>query len=450
MLAISIVLAGCGDFTRSIYQRPDLDVPAQWHTTLPAISQSLVKQEAWWHGFNDPVLDMLVDKALRTNNDLAAAALKLRNARLNAALTRTNLSPNTAISGSRSDARNLTQGGDTQRSSSTAMTVNYELDLWGRLARLREASEWEAQATEYDRRAVVLSLIERTATAYWQIAELNSEVRTTRESVLSAKDTLRLIRAQQDVGKASEFEVAQVQTVLESLKADLSQITKQLEASRNDLAIVFDQAPSHREPELEALPIQAMPPLPAVMPASVLSQRPDLMAAEARLRETLANADATRVSFYPTLSLFSSTVSTGIGLADILKNPIGTLGATLSLPFVQFNSADLVIRSSRTSFDLAVSNFKQTFYKALSDVETALAACANAEREVTARRDSLDAARRAESLARLRYRAASTTLTEWLTLQQARQTSEIQLEQAVYNRYVSQLTLYLAIGGDPW
>ncbi|MDN7749066.1 TolC family protein [Burkholderia gladioli] len=142
-------------------------------------------------------------------------------------------------------------------------------------------------------------------------------------------------------------------------------------------------------------------------------------------------------------------MSGDLSIADILRNPIGTIAGSLALPFIQFNTADLTIRSSKATYDLAVVNFRKSLYQALADAETASASCCESAIEVSARQRSLTAARTAETLAEVRYRAGSTSLTDWLSLQQSRQTTELQLQQAILNQYVNMLTLYVAIGGDP-
>jgi outer membrane protein TolC len=294
-----------------------------------------------------------------------------------------------------------------------------------------------------------LTLVGQTATAYWQIAALKYLAATTQQSIDTAKRTLDLVHIQHVAGEASEFEESQALSTLKSLEGQMTQITAQLEAQRNALAIIFNQSPAHREPELDALPIRPMPAMPASVPADMLSHRPDLQAAEARLRETLAQADVQRLSFYPTFSLFGNLDSGGTSLANILQNPIGTLGATLSLPFIQWNTANLTIKVSKAAFDTAVVNFRQTFYQALADTRSAWAACMQSAIEVKARQESVAAARRAESLAEIRYRAGDTSLTDWLNLQQSRQQADVQLENAVYTQYINTLTLFLALGGDP-
>jgi outer membrane protein TolC len=126
--------------------------------------------------------------------------------------------------------------------------------------------------------------------------------------------------------------------------------------------------------ERQRLPEGALPAIKAGLPASLLGRRPDLRAAELRLREYLANVDASRASFYPTFTLTGSLGSSSISLEQVLKNPIATLGAGLTLPFLQWNTARLTVAVSQTSYEEAVVNFRQTLYTALSEVENSLAA----------------------------------------------------------------------------
>lgn len=444
----AILAGGCGSVVKSIYRRPALEVPAQWRGTAFTTGAEAARSDPWWHRFGDPKLDALIDKALRTNNNLAAAALAVYSAQLQASLTDTNLSPAVSLQASRSNLKNLVHGGPALRASSTTTSVSYEIDLWGRLARLRDAAAWEAQASAYDRRAVALSLIGATATLYWQIAYLNDFVATLEESIRYARQTLDVVHTQHMAGAAGAFEEAQSRMFLASLKAELTQVVQLREADRNALAILFNQAPDHREVEADSLAVRPMPALPAVLPADLLGRRPDLQAAESRLRETRANADATRLNFYPTFSLVGTVGTSGMTLVDILKNPLGTLGATLALPFVQWNTAQLTIKASKADFDAAAINFRQTFYQALSDAQSALAAREQSQTEVDRRQIALTQARRAEALGEIRYRAGETGLQDWLNLQQNRLDAHILLEQSVYTQYVNQMTLYQALGGD--
>jgi NodT family efflux transporter outer membrane factor (OMF) lipoprotein len=449
LVATVCALGGCGSLTRTEYQRPALDIPEQWESArLPSSGAAIADNETWWHRFGDPQLDTLIDRALRTNNDLAAAAMRLYIARLQADLAATNLTPDIAVNARDSVARNLAHGGPSARAASASLSINYEVDLWGRLSRQRDAARFEAVATDYDRRAAALTIIGQTATAYWQIAALKRQAATTDENIETTRRILELVRTQHEAGAVSEFETAQAASAVAALEAQRAQIQAQLEQQRNALAIIFDQSPNHREPELATLPVREMPPLPAVLPADVLARRPDLQAAKMRLRETLAAADTQRLAFYPTFSLFGSVESGGSSVGQLLRDPIGTLGGALALPFLQWNTADLTIRSTRAQFDAAVIDFRSTFYKALADTRSAWSACVQSDQEVSALSRSVGSAKRAEALAEIRYRAGETTLTDWLSLQQTRQQEEMRLTDAALRQYLNTLTLYLALGGD--
>jgi len=451
-LLISVLLDGCGGLTKSEYQQPTLDIPGQWrdqHAILDTEMTSgntIAQHKQWWRSFNDQQLDALIERALRSNNDLAAAGIAVYRARLQADLADTNLTPTVT---SQINARSSPNSNDeVTHGWSTSTSAQYELDLWGRLARVRDAAAWEATATEYDRQAAALSLISTTATLYWRIAYLNELVASTEASIESARKTLELVQVRHTAGAVGESEASQARTHLASLQAVLPQHAQQREEARNALAILFDQSPAHRQMEAKTLTLMPMPALPAALPVDLLGRRPDLQAAESRLRESLSNADAKRLSYYPALSLSATVETGGTSLTDMLKNPISTLSSTLLLPFLQWHSADLTIKTSRAEFDAAALSFKQTFYKALAETQNAITARGQIAQTVAQRTTALHEARIAEGLAEVRYRAGKTSLQDWLDSQETRRQASDQLIKCVDQQYENQMALYLALGGD--
>ncbi len=446
-LALTLALAGCGSALRSDYQTPGATLPAHW--VNPATTGSEVaSQDAWWKSFNDPQLDALIDKALRTNNDLAAATIKVREARLQAGLTDTNLTPAVTAGVTGSAVKNLQNGGPTTKAYGANVALSYEIDLWGRLSSLRDVSQWEATATELDRQNTALALIGTTAQLYWQIGYLNQRVTSARESIDYAQRTLDLVRVQHKAGQSSGLDEAQSMQNLATQKASLTSLVQQREEARNALAILFNQAPENRETEITALPTGALPDVPAGVPADVLSRRPDLRAAEARLRESLASVDATKASFYPAFSLTGNVGTGSTSLGDVLKNPIGTLGAGLTLPFIQWNTTQLTIKVSQAQYEQAVVNFRQTLYSSLADVENALSARTQYMAEGEQRQIAYDYAVKAEKLSETRYRAGQTGVKDWLDQQETRRSADITLAENHYNQLVNLMTLYKALGGD--
>jgi NodT family efflux transporter outer membrane factor (OMF) lipoprotein len=442
----SLVLGGCsGLLPRSQYTRPDAALPQQWQE--PSVTgRAVANAEQWWRDFNDPTLSELIDRALKTNDNLAAAAIKVRRAQLNASLTDTNLTPSVSVTVNSNISHDLKNHVDTKSSGVTG-TASYELDLWGRLASARDASRWEAEATESDRQSTALALIGTTAGDYWQIAYLNELIATAQASIAYAEKILELVEVKYEAGAISSLDLVQARQTVASQRAELTQLLRQRTEARNALAILFDQAPENSVPERQRLPDGVLPTVSAGLPASLLAQRPDLKATEQRLRKFLANIDNTRASYYPAFTLTGTLGTSSTSLLSVLQNPYAVLGAGLTLPFIQWNTMKLNVEISKTEYEEAVVNFRQTLYSALSDVENALAGRTRYAEENKLLEESLALARKAEELAEVRYRAGSTALQAWLDTQESRRSAEKSLAQNRLNRLNNQMKLFQALGG---
>ena len=445
LLVFVFALSGCGRFVRTPYQRPRVDVPGQW-AARSVHSNSKQCLDRWWQVFGDSNLDRLIDKVLETNNDLAVATIKLRRARLQAGLEATNRTPDVSAGLNARYSKGL-KNGEFSKSAGTTTSLSWELDLWGRLAASRDAAQWEARATEQDRANTALSLVGTTADLYWQMAYLNQAIQTSRESIDYTRKTLGIVRVKYDVGDVSELDVLKAEQAVESQKSDLADLEQQIAEARNALAILFDQAPGPAMADPKRLVDMPLPVLDPGIPAAVLANRPDLKAAELRLRSTLADADVTRASYYPELSLTSEVGTSSERLLNLLENPVAVLGAGLTLPFVQWNRMQLKNRIAETEYAQAVVEFRQTLYKAFQDVENALSACRNYRVQETALRRALVLSEKAEQMAKVRYQAGKTGIQDWLDQQENRRNADLALARNRYNQLSNLMTLYLALGG---
>ncbi|MDR8030231.1 efflux transporter outer membrane subunit [Burkholderia cenocepacia] len=438
----TVLLAGCAGARHD----PLLAVamPANW--AAPVAADAPAATGDWWRSFGDPQLDALIDDALRANNDLAIGAIRVYRAQLQAGLVDTNLTPNVTLGANGAVSRTL----DTHqmsRSSGVNGSLSYEIDLWGRLAALRDAARWEADATAADLEAARLSLIGTTAALYWQIGYLNRQIALGDANIAYAARTLALVRSRHTAGAVSGLDLAQAEQSLAAQRAAQTQLIQQRTENRHALAILFDRPPQQRAAEPAALPDAAPPDVAAGLPASLLGRRPDLRAAEFRLRESLAQVDATRTSFYPTFTLTGSAGTTSTSLERVLTNPVGTLGLGLALPFIQWNTMQLQIRVSKSQYEEAVVGFRQRLYTALAEVENALSARVQLEREAEQRALSLAQAQRAERLAAARFAAGATAVQPWLDQQQVLRSAQSADELTRLNRLNNQMKLYRALGG---
>jgi NodT family efflux transporter outer membrane factor (OMF) lipoprotein len=445
-LSMILVLCGCtGLLPRSRYTRPEVDLPRQWHEPV-VTGTSVAAGDPWWQDYNDPVLSGLIEKALTSNNDLAAATIRVKRARLAARLTGTNLTPSVSVEASGSVSRDLKNHTDTRTSGVTA-AASYELDLWGKLAGARDADRWEAEATEYDRKSTALTLIGTVAANYWTLAYLNERIASVEAGIADAEKILTVVTVKYKAGAVSTLDHVQALQTVASRKAQLTVLLQQRAESRNALAILFGTAPENRVPERQRLPDSSPPDVKAGIPADLLSRRPDLQAAEQRLKKYLTNVDTTRAGFYPSLTLTGTLGTSSTSLADILKNPFAALGAGVTLPFLQWNTMTLKVAISRTEYEEAVVNFRQTLYSALCDVENALAARRNVAEEIEQLEDSLALARKVDWLSGVRYREGSADLKSWLDAQESRRDAEKSLADVRLNQYKNSMTLYQVFGG---
>ena len=446
IVSAAIVLGGCSLLPRSDFTQPSVNMPKEWQGQT-ASGAAIAGSEKWWKSFNDPLLDELIERALRSNNDLAAATIKVQRARLQSSLTDTNLTPSvsmTANSGINHDLNSRT----TSQTYSVTGSVSYELDLWGRLSSARDAGRWEADATEVDWQSTALALIGTAATDYWQVAYLNQRIVSSETGIAYAEKTLEVVQSKYGAGAVSGIDVAQARQTIASQRANLTQLLQQRTEARNALAILFDHAPENSLTERQSLPEGPLPTIEAGLPASLLGRRPDLRAAELRLRESLANIDATRAGFYPAFTLTGTLGGSSISLENVIKNPVATLGMGLVLPFLQWNTAQLTIKVSETQYEEAVVNFRKTLYSALSDVENALSAVTQYQAEGIHLEQALALSKKAEKLAEIRYRAGATGVQSWLDEQERRRSVETELDGDRLNQLKNLMKLYQSLGGD--
>ena len=448
-LALLLALGGCGSLLRTDYEPPLTQAPAAWTHAAPGAAQApLADGGAWWRNFNDPVLNGLVDAVLARNNDLAAAAIRVRRAQYQAGLTEDQLTPQ--LGGSANVARNRNLYGDRAitRTNTAELTVGYEVDLWGKLSRQRDAAQWEALATEEDRAAAALSLVGTTATLYWQTAFINQRIASSEESIAYARRTQDLVRAQYAAGGASALELAEAEQTVASQQAAHTLLVQQRVEYTNALTILFDGPPDRSMADPARLPQYPLPEARAGVPADLLGRRPDLRAAELRLREALATVDATRASFYPPVTLTGAVGTASPTLSSMLQNPVASLGVGLTLPFLQWTQMQLNIKISKADYEERVVNFRQSLYQAMADVENALSNRTQLALQAEQLAVSLRAARDAERLYEVRYRAGAVSLKDWLDAQEKRRTAEIARDENGLNRLVNQVTVYQALGGD--
>lgn len=451
-LCVATVLAtgGCASLTRSHYTPPELAVGTTWNANASGAERPASGH--WWDQFGDTQLSALVGQVLESNSDLAAAGIRLRQARLASDLAATQLLPtfdgNASTGANRSLDGGANGGGASwNKSSSVSLGASWELDLFGRLDAQRDAARWETQATQQDLAATRLALVGTTAKAWWQLSYANERIALARQTLAYTRKALDLVQIQFRAGAVSRLELRDAQQSVAAQDAALTQLEQARVEARNALGALLGQQ-GYDGPERAALPDTTLPAVDAGIPAGLLGRRPDLAAGELRLRKALASKDATIASFYPQITLTGALGTASNSLLSFVTNPAASLGAALSLPFLNPERVRLNSGIARANYDLAVAEFRQNFYDALRDTANALSARTQyiAQGEALAR--SYAAARDAETLYERRYRAGAIPLRDWLDAVERRRNAESSLAENRLAQLNAQVALYQALGGD--
>lgn len=445
VLACAVALAGCGAITRTTYEAPQEALPAQFEHAQP--SAATPAPEAWWRAFGDPRLDAWIDMALARNPDLATAGIRVRRAALQAQLAGRALLPQPGGTLSTGASRPLSGSPrSTLETSSATLSVGWELDLFDRLGAQRDAAVFEAQASEQDRQAVALSLAATTASLYWQLALANERLEFARQSLEYTRRTGELVEAQYRSGAVSSLERREARQALAEQQALLSQYTQaraELRQALNEL-LLGAEAPGG---EPQALPTGALPAIAAGLPAELLGRRPDLRAAELRLRASLASSDAATARYYPTLSLTGSLGGSSNSLLDLLANPVAALGASMTLPFLNVGEMRLNTAIARNQHEEAVVNFRKSLYAALAETEKALSARTELASQEQAQQRVMQESAEITRLYEARYRAGQVPLRTWLDAQERSRNAQLALSALHLAQLQNQVTINKVLGG---
>ncbi|MFV8845514.1 efflux transporter outer membrane subunit [Serratia fonticola] len=446
LLLLPLLLSGCGALTKSDYQRPMLSVPAEWRVQDTG-SGYLQHTDHWWDNFEDPQLSVLIGRVLTSNNDLAIAGLQLQQARLAAGLKNTNLAPTATASGGVSNSKNLRKNTNSTESYNSGLELSYEVDLWGKLARTREQVQWQAEAKEQDRQNTALTLIGNTAQYYWQIANLNQQIKQQQAGLEIGQQTLAMVQSRYDAGAAGQLDLQQAQQSLINRENTYRTLQQQREENRNALAILFNRSPTDRQAERRSLDIFQEVPVASALPVEVIARRPDVQAAEKSLRAALAGSDVERLNFYPTLSLSASLNAGSTIFQQWFSNPSRSLGSSVALPFLNWNTVQLTIEIADLDVKQAAIAFRSQVYNALADVDNAMSQRLSYQQQKINQQRNLRLGQQRLALANSQYQAGAASLQTLLDAEDALLTIESNLSDLQYNYLNATMKLWLALGG---
>src|SRR5277367_1541386 len=276
-ISASIVTTGCmvgPNYHRPVVQTPGAyrDLSENPQAQAQAASFADLK---WWQVFQDPELQELIRTALKENYDLQLATERIGAARAQVAITRSSLFPQVQGNATFNGGKDPTTQSKYNILGLTADAA-FQLDLFGRLRRATEASRAELLATEDARNVVVLTLVSDVASDYFQLLDLDLQLRITQETVKTQEESVKLTRLRLDHGVATKLDVLQALQVLDTANASIPDLERQIGQEENAISILLGHYPEN-VPRGRQLAEQPLPPeVPPGLSSTLIERRPDI------------------------------------------------------------------------------------------------------------------------------------------------------------------------------
>lgn len=413
-------------------------------TASPNARPASVRAE-WWKHFASPQLDRLMGQALADSLTLQAAAARVQQAEGQARIAGAPLVPALSLSG----AAQYSSQTASRSSRNVLAQASYELDFWGKNRNAAASARALAAASSFDADTVAMTLSASVANGYFTLLSLDERISLAREAAQAARRQLDLIVTQRRLGTATELQAHQQETALATYLAAVPALMQQRAAALHALAVLCGQAPEQFAPvDSETLATITQPAIRPDMPAELLALRPDIQAAEARLRSANFDIGVARAAFFPSLSL---SASGGLDAASTSRlfppAALGTLGGSLLAPLFQGGALSGQLKVDRARKLELVATYRQTVLTAYQDVEDMLSALGQLRDQEALQATAVKAARQAAALAQQQYRLGGADELTVLTTQQSLYQAQDSLAQIHLQQLEASVGLCRALGG---
>ena len=444
------------------YQRPALDLPLAWKLEAPwrlGQPNDAASKGDWWRIFGDATLDALQQQALQNSPTLALAQARLLQARatlaatsasalpqlgLNERLSRQKISANRPLSNYASPNFSTVQN-----ELSVAMTVNYELDLAGRIEQSTAAAMAAAGQAQAELENTRLLLSADLAANYFNLREIDAELDVLDRATGLQRRALELVSVRRELGAASGLDVAQQQALLETTLVQLELLRRQRGQFEHAIATLtgaaapqFSLAPERRE--------RSAPPVPLGVPSELLQRRPDIAAAERAMAAANAQIGVANAAFYPSITLGSVLGVDSRELASLFDAPslLWSLGVSATQSLFDGGRLRANLEFSRAGYDATAANYRRVVLLAMQEVEDGITGLTALRRASLQAATARAAAQRVLDMTTARYDGGLSPYLELITAQQALLLSERQSVQLLGQELVTTVFLIKALGGS--
>jgi outer membrane protein, multidrug efflux system len=454
LLLAALVLAGCASV-------PAIDASAL--PTAPAAfkegdgrGSEAAAAEAqprglWWKAFGDPVLDELVERAAANNNSIQLAAARLAQARAAARASDADRAPQLGVGADVSR-----QGGTTARAAGTAGTLirtgasfSYEVDLFGRLAQASKAAALDADSREALLQSTRLLVQAEVAQTYLSLRALDAERALVRETVDAYRETLQLTERRFSVGDVAELDVARVRAEVAATESEALGLDRRRAILEHALAVLVGEAAADFGVDAGDWRT-ALPVIPAGVPSTLLTRRPDVAAAQQSMLAAHARVGVAKAAWFPNIALTASGGYASPELGDLFKWSARSwgIGALLSLPIFDGGRREAGVQNASAELDGALASYREQVLVAFKEVEDQLSSLRLLAQQAEAQARAVESASRATSLSDYRYRNGLVSQLDLLDARRSELRNRREALQVRSAQYQATVGLVRALGGS--
>jgi multidrug efflux system outer membrane protein len=436
------------------YVRPAVETPSAWRIDYPKAAE--VANTKWWEQFDDPVLNELIETALRENRDVRIAAARVDQFAGALTSTRSQMFPTIGYGADVSRTRASRLGFPPIPEPAdpyftlyqASLGASWQLDLFGRVRRLSEAAQAQVYASEEAQRGVVLTVVAGVSSSYILMRALDRQLEIAQATAANFGETARIFDRRFQAGIVSQTEVSQIQSQYQQALAAIPAIGQQVAAQENLISILLGRNPGPvaRGKTIDQL---AAPRIPADLPSALLERRPDIRQAEQNLVAANANIGAARALYYPTISLTGVLGSVSTAFGDFLSGPATawSLAAGLTGPIFTFGAIEGQVASAEAGQRQAVLSYQATIANAFRETNDALVGSLNKARESEVQARRVAALRDFARHSKRRFDAGIAGYLDVLVAENELFAAELVSVRTQAERYTQLVAVYQAMGG---
>lgn len=457
-LTTTLMLASCS--VGPDFKLPEMLMPSKWKNGSSASVSDLPMPGEWWKSFGSSELNRLVDQALGCNQELRGALARVETARALVGVQQADWFPQL----SNKDALNYERLSQTsfganlpagiplpslqRRRFQNLFEFGWELDLWGRVRRGVEGAKASQVAATETLAAQRLSLAAEVARLYFLAHSLDRQMHVVKETFEWREEAVKLQESRFQGGLANEMDVARSRTELELSRNDLAALERQRGNAENALAVICGQIPSTFRIATNAH-LPTPPKVPGGLPSTLLQRRPDIRAAEQKMREANAQIGVAKASFFPAFKISGSGGLESIGAANFYdaRSRILTIGPNMTLPIFQGGKLRANLQASKSRYEETLAAYRQSILTALKEVEDSMIDARAYAKQKAALDAAISSAHETQRLAELRYQKGLASYFEVVDANRTVLNAKLLAAQVEGQRLIATVAMLKALGG---